>query len=360
MATAGRLALASRIGCRTAQIDLAGEVGPAAARTLREAFHGDAARAVLLEAVAREVVAVAADAGVSCALLKFCALRARGVGEVGSRAAGDVDVLVPEEEGRRFCQALIASGCRQKRGWPGNHQFAPLWHPSGVMIEVHRAVPGIRVGGRRRAASFGDLRAAGLLQPEPSAGVSLFLPTHRFLLAHAVIHGLAQHGLAPHSYPPLRMVSDLHDLETAGGTWSDLDDGRPPFVTEVVSRRELAAAAELCRDMRAGQAAQLLRAGATSDAARLLRHMLAGSLNEPYAAYLKARSALRAPIGDSQAGFVARRLVRVIVNTPAAIEKRHGKPRSPLEYAWRLVTRPFELAWELVQHVGRALSFRRR
>ncbi len=362
VAMATRLSVASRIGCRAAQIDLSPEVGSKAARALREAFHADAARAVLLQAVAREVLAVVAGFGVRCALLKFCALRARGVLELGSRAAGDVDVLVPEKDGRRLCAALVAAGCRQERGWAGNHQFSPLWHPSGVMIEVHRAVPGVGLGGRRRAASFDDLRRVGLLQPEPVLGPTTFLPTRRFLVAHAVIHGLAQHGLAPQSYPLLRMVADVHDLGVADEEWSALDNGDPRIFAGVVSQRELAAAWMVCQDLREGRAPALLGGvePSASAAARLLRHMLAGRLNERYAAYLNARGVLRAPVGENQVGFLARRVARVLVNTPLAIEKRHGRPRSGWEWTWRVLTRPFELAAELARHLSRLLGFRAR
>lgn len=349
VAVASKLSVASRIGCRAALLDLSPEVGSEAAMVLREAFHSDAARAVLLQAVAHEVLVVAAGLGVPCASLKFCALRARGVIELGSRAAGDVDVLVPEKDGRRLCRALVAAGCRQERGWAGNHQFSPLWHPSGVMVEVHRAVPGIRVGGRRHAASFADLCRVGLLRPEPALGASAFLPTQRFLVAHAVIHGVAQHGLAPQSYPLLRMVADVHDLGMTAGGWANVENGSPPLFAGAVSRRELAAAGAVCQHLRDGRAAALFDPDAASDAARLLRHMLAGSLDERYAAYLAARSALRAPIGESQASFVARRLVRLIVNTPLAIEKRHGRPTSVWGWVWRIVTRPLELSAEAMR-----------
>ena len=353
LAVARKLSVASRIGCRAAKCDLSPEVGSEAARALREAFHADAARALLLQAVAREVVGAAAELGVPCALLKFCALRARGVIELGSRAAGDVDVLVPEVDGRRLCAALVAAGCRQERGWAGNHQFSPLWHPGGVMIEVHRTVPGVGIAGRGRAASFDDLERAGLLQPEPALGATTFVPNRRFLIAHAVIHGLAQHGLFPHSYPLLRMVADLHDLGVSDEEWAALADGSPPILAGVVSPRELAAAEEVCRHLRSGQAAALFDRDAPPGAARLFRHILAGSLDERYAAYLRARSVLQAPVGESQLGFLARRFVRVLVNTPLAIEKRHGRPRSVWGWAWRILTRPFELSAAAVQALAR-------
>ena len=356
LAVARKLSVASRLGCRAAKRDLSPEVGAEAARALREAFHADAARALLLQAVTREVLAAAAGLGVPCALLKFCALRARGVIELGSRAASDVDVLVPEKDGRRLCRALVAAGCRQERGWAGNHQFSPLWHPSGVMIEVHRAVPGVRVGDRRCAASFEDLYRVGLLQPEPEVGATAFVPTRRFLIAHAVIHGLAQHGMAPHSYPLLRMVADMHDLGVSDEEWAALDNGSPPLLAGVLSRRELAAAGEVCRQLHGGRAAALIDGDAPPDATRLIRHILAGSLDERYAAYLRARSLLRAPVGESQLGFVVRRFVRVLVNTPRAIEKRYGRPRSAWGWIWRILARPFKLSAEAVRAVSRVLA----
>lgn len=361
-ALAWRLSVASRIGCRIAPPCLEAEIGGDGAAALRDAFHGDAAQAVVLLAVAREVAERAGQLGIPCVLLKFCALQLDGVLTLGSRSAGDVDILVPERAGREFCAALVAAGYRQDRGWAGDHQFSPLHHPGGPVVEVHRAVPGVLPGLTRRAATLDDLLSGGMLRAAPEVAPTTLLPVREFLVLHALVHGLAQHGMAPYTYPPLRVIADLNDLGVGPDEWRALANGSAPLLGRVLSPAELEAASGVSGHLQAGSARELLAGQVLREtlAARLLRHMLAGAVDGSYVGYLRARNALRARAGESQVWFITRKIARVIVTTPLAIEKRHGIPRSRWELAWRVLTRPFELLWELRRQVGRVLSFRPR
>ena len=164
-----------------------------------------------------------------------------------------------------------------------------------MSVELHTGLPRIRLG-RVDHPDPTELQAAGLCQPLPELSPTALVPTRRVLVAHAVVHGVAQHGLCPHLYPFARMLCDLSDLELTAETLPRAD--WHPLVAHQVSQRE----ADGCVDL----IARLARCDRTnpladprSPAGVLLRHLLAGTC-EDYRKAIDARSVL-------QRGFATRR-----------------------------------------------------
>jgi hypothetical protein len=105
---------------------------------------------------------------------------------------------------------LAAGGFSPSAVHDTRHHLRPLEHPLAGSVEVHVAIPGVRVG-RDRSSVVEDLHRAGLVEPMPGFA-GLLVPTTAILAAHAIAHGIGQHGMSPHAYPLLRMVGDLLDL----------------------------------------------------------------------------------------------------------------------------------------------------
>jgi len=354
VATAITHDLAVRIAARTPFERLRGEVGEAAAKTLvthQLAVEGWGERVL---AVAGEVRRWLEEAGVPVVLLKFAALRCAGHVPAGGRAASDLDVLVPATCAATARRALLASGCREERLLRVPHHLFPFLTPRGVPVEVHTRLPGVALPGAADA-TFEALEGAGLLTREGGAEGWL-LPARELLVAHCLVHGLVQHGTAPLSYPPMRMVADLVDL----GVGTPGDQALMSAVASLVGGRlppeALAAVGELCRVLRAGTAAHLL-AGADDGAARLLRHALAGPVDRRYQQALRWRAILGVAGEPRTVGGWLRELGQALWLTPGQVEVMHGPQRSAWGVAfWRLV-RPLELllrlpryAWGAVRH----------
>ena len=71
----------------------------------------------------------------------------------GSRNMGDIDVLASEDGARRLQEALVEAGCAAFKGRESEHQLQYLNHRSGLGIEVHKIIPGLRIGGGSSATA---------------------------------------------------------------------------------------------------------------------------------------------------------------------------------------------------------------
>src|SRR5206468_11377282 len=107
--------------------------------------------------------------------------------------------------------ALLRSGSVEADLPAHEHQLRPLVHASGCLVEVHTVLLGVRLT-RGASATLDALEAGGLLAAAPSLPQAARIPLPEVMIAHALAHGIAQHGLAPHKYPLMRMVADLVDL----------------------------------------------------------------------------------------------------------------------------------------------------
>ncbi|MEO6325459.1 MAG: nucleotidyltransferase family protein [Thermoanaerobaculia bacterium] len=343
------LDLAARIAARTSRLALDAELGSESAERFRASRMATAAQSLALAIAARSVEVVAKSLAIPVAFLKFVALERSGLVAASSRAASDVDVLVPAKDAGRLQRELIRNGFTLS-GSPGyEHQLPALISRDGAPIELHTMVLGVRLDGRR-SASFESLARADLLLPASASGGSV--PKPEVLLAHALVHGLAQHGAAPWAYPTLRVLSDVIDLGSASVTNGDGDDLARvlPWISRDVSRADLASITELRDRCLTG----------TYEDHELVRHAVAGISDEAYRRRLKVLGAGSSPSDGGLVVRAARSLVGAILLTRKQIDEVYGPPRSRWGYAARRIARPFDLAGRLVRYGLAAAAARLR
>lgn len=321
-----RLALLPRIVLRTPFATLRAELGAEQARAA-------AAEQAAAEARGRQILDLAALVGEirPVVALKFAALAVAGVLDPGGRHASDLDVLVAEADAEALAAALEAAGFRRS-SIPGfEHHGSPLVHPRRGMVEIHTAIPGVRVG--ERFARLADLDAAALLGPTPLGGVRVPLPP--VLAAHALVHGFVQHADAPWAYPPLQSVADLVDLGAAA-----LAASRPLTRRDLPSRARAAA-----EDLVAAFAAGVLPR--RRPAAALLARLLAGALAE--GGRRVPGLSLRRPLSERTWALAhAARLRRALFPSAAELRVLYG-PASGLGAARQRALRPVDVAWRALR-----------
>ncbi len=131
------------------------------------------------------------------------------------------------------------------------------------------------------------------------------------------------------------------------------------WVVHSVSAREIAALRELASALAAGRPASGIAAG-DSDPALLLRHFLAGLLDEDYRRTLKVRRELQVPAGAGRVGAYLDSASRAVVLSKARIDAIDGPPGSRLGYfGWR-IWRPIDLLGRLAASGWVALRLRAR
>lgn len=336
--TAAALGLGARIGARARRAPelvalpaVKGELARASAAAAVEQLRGREA--------AGEIAAAAAEEGIPCCFLKGVALEASGVLLPGGRPLGDVDVLAAEESAPRLADALARRGFRPGAGEPYPHHLAPLHHPRLGLVEVHRHLPGVSLPGERRFATFADLAAAGLLRPWRELAGKAWVPAPPALAAHALAHALAQHGFRPFAYPQLRLLADLVDLGVAGDRGAELLGAALPLVARWVPAAEVQAAADACRLLASGQ----VRLEGDELAALLLRHMLAGALDERYREALKLQDLAQPLHAGGRLGGWWSAARQAVALSPAQVDRIYGKQRGPWGYLARLLFRPLDL-----------------
>jgi hypothetical protein len=354
---ATRLDVAARIASRTPRSELAEMIGEWAAGELDRSQRMAAGTVLQCEAASAAVAEVAAQLGQELVVLKGLALHLAGRVVLGSRFIGDVDVLSPDPE--ELQTALRERGLTESRLGSAEHQLPVLTDSSGTVIEVHRMVRGLRLESAARSAGCRDLLGAGLCEPAPSLPTGCFIPVEDVLLAHVLVHGVGQHGLEPRSYPPLRMLADLHDLGFGRQRSGDLLAGRFRWIADDVSREEAAALAALVDRLGTGDDPQdVISAG--DGPAIMLRHLLAGVLDEDYRGSLKLARMTDLLPGDGRFRTAARTWWRTLWLSDAQVEALYGPPRSRwAAIGWRL-WRPFDLLMRVVRAVRAGRSVRGR
>ncbi|HEY7516643.1 MAG TPA: nucleotidyltransferase family protein, partial [Vicinamibacteria bacterium] len=289
-ALARTLDLAPRIATRQERERLVLEVGAEGARALASARGVAAVAADDLLGAALDVRDAARDLGapVPIVLLKGVALTATGVAVPGSRWLGDVDILCPAWALESLAAALRERGYARVEGVPTcDHQLAPLRGRSGRVVELHRFLPGVRLRGAPGFATAEELAERDLLRSPTGALHGCWVPSRDVLGAHALVHGIAQHGLSPRSYPLMRMLADLVDLGWGAPGHGEAAAAAADLTARHVSRDEREAVLDLCRRLRAGEALPDRLTRRAGPAHRLLGHVLAGSLDPSYSDSLK-------------------------------------------------------------------------
>jgi len=329
LALARSFEVSARIAARQGRERLAAELGAEATEGFTRDRRAAAAVGMRLMEEVRRVAAVAAELGVPLVLLKFAALEGTGRLAAGSRGACDVDLLAPGERVRELWDALVAAGWRSSGLPEAEHQLPALVRPEGGAVEVHRHLPGVRLEGGA-AADFRTLERLGMLRPLPDLPGRCAAPPPEVLAAHALVHGLGQHGYWPDSYPLLKMVADLIDLDALG-------DPALSWVAKDVP--EAAAARRLVHRLAAGEDP----AGWSGEEEVLLRHILAGRLDPAYEQALRLGLFQPQPSERSRPAQLARTLLGAVFLSDAQIAAIYGKPRSRLGYLGRRLARPSEV-----------------
>jgi len=365
LVAARRFEVSSRIVSRQGRDRLAGELEPAVAAGFQRDHAAAAAVGLRFLALAAEVAETAAPLGLPLVLLKFAALEKAGFAALGARSACDLDILAPEERAAELQHALLALGWRLS-GMPAmEHQLPPIEHPNGGVVEVHRVILGVRLDGAE-SATVESLERHDLLRPFPDLPGRCAAPAVEVLAAHALVHGLGQHGWWPASYSLLKTIADLIDLgfHAAGST---LATRAAALVERDVTAAEIAAARDLCAALSEGiegiAGTGLLVSGAdpssgSSGASTLLRHILAGRLDAEYAASLRLGFFRPQPSDRRPVVRFARSVLGAVFLTRAQIDAIYGPPRHPLGYLGRRLARPFDLLRRLGRYSARTVRLR--
>ena len=344
LAAARRFEVSPRVAARQGRARLAEELGAETATGFQRDLTAAAAQGLRLEALLREIAAVAAEREIPLVLLKFAALSAAGTVAPGARTACDLDLLVPPRRAGELQEALCARGFRSSGLPDSEHQLPALLHPAGGMVEVHRLMLGVRPDGGA-SATVAALEQAGLLAPAPDLP-GCFLPAREAQMAHVLVHGIGQHGFWPDSYPLLRMLADLIDL---GFHEEEAPAQRAArLVARDVAAEEAEAVKDLCRALAAG--GDLIE----RQAAVLLRHILAGRLDADYAASLRLSLFREQPSDRLPVVRMLRTALSAVFLSRAQIDAIYGPPRHRLGYLGRRLARPFDLLRKLWSYSSRA------
>jgi len=342
---ARNLGLATRIVGRLGPTALQAQLGEEGGRALMHEYAVALGQAPALARAAKAVAEAAAEIDAPLVLLKRAALVALSLVDDAQREGVDVDVLVAEYRVAALQARLISGGWRSGETWPADHQAAPLTDPNGTMVELHRFVPGLRVGAGQREARLMDLERAGGIVVLADWPGRVFAPTRDVLAAHALAHGLDQHGLAPASYPLSRMLADLADLEEVGfiPDWESV----ARWTGGSLSREEVLAAFELVASLRRGQEPS------SPNATALLHHVLVAASDPSYHVSLSQRALVR-QLTSGAPSDRSRLIAGVLFPTRAQLDTIYGGPRSTLGYALLRLWRPLDLSLRLVHYAWRS------
>jgi hypothetical protein len=353
-----RLDLVARIGARTPMEMLAAEIGTEVAGRFREEYSAGTALSLVVEQVCREVAEAGRDHRMPTIFLKGAALQLYGRVAPGSRTMCDVDVLVPVEGAGRLQEAMVAAGCQALDVPESEHQMQYLTHRTGLGVEVHLMIPGVRLEGDT-SVTADQLLQTGMCRSLPSLSGSCFVPDDQVTLAHLLVHGIAQHGFAPHAYPLSRLLADVQDFELDEAEWEAFLAGGSGWIQDDVSREEVGAVRGLVERLEVGEDPGVIAAGGDEPGV-LLRHLVAGVLDESYLRAMKFRSLAAKPVDVGRPRSVLKTVRNALWPARAQIDILYGRPRSELGYwGWHL-WRPFDLVGRAVRYGVAAIRHRMR
>jgi hypothetical protein len=347
-----RLGLTARIGARIPAGRLLAEVGEMAVATFTKAYADAAALDLAAAGLCRQLAILGETLRLPVIVLKGAALRESGVTPRGSRQACDVDVLTLESRLDDLHGALVSEGYRVSGMRGAEHELEALYHPSGLMVEVHRYLRGVRIS-EERIATADHLLDYGLCRGSDNDAVGLLVPEPHVLLAHLLVHGIAQHGHAPWSYPLLRLVGDVQDMGLDSDGWSGFLDRGWRWIAGDVSRREATAVWELGRRLATGEAPQSIIDG-REPAGLILSHMVEGTLDDEYQRSLRLHHLMHPVAGTSTRRTILRKVTTNVWLRRGEIDQIYGPQPNAARYLAMRLWRPVDLA---LQAVG---SFRAR
>lgn len=275
---AAALGLAPRIGTRLSTGQLTTDLGEGVARRFAAARRAAASTALRYEQLAADLSELAAEREVPLFLLKGVALLVGGHCAPGERPFGDLDCLAPEREARALFAALVERGFRPADAPPNEQHLPPLAAPGWGVVDLHFALRGVwHPSGEWWTAE--RLLEEGRARPL-AALPGTYVPDAEILAAHALVHGIDQHGLAPGRHGLLRVVGDLASLLPSDEDRARFAAVAHPWIVPSVSEAEADAVLTLTRKLTSGE----LPTGSkgTDPAERLLRHLIAAATDDDY------------------------------------------------------------------------------
>ena len=335
------LDLAARIGARNRADCLEWEAGSQVAARFVEAYHTTAASNVQLLAVAREIQALAVEHGFEVVFLKSTALLQSGITALGARNAVDIDVLVNLKHLGRLRGYLTARGYSGGSDGRKDHQLMPMYHPAGVMVEIHKSVKGLYGDGARWVRAEGLSLDSNRPSGSPSAQRRL-VPHGPFLAAHAMVHAIVQHGAHPDTYPNLRLIADLADLSQRNIL--------SPFLGEILSlacgsvrRDEAESVLALTQALIEATPRRLGELAGDAVTSWWLRHALGSISDDSYREYLRVPGIVWDEVDAPRGLVLVRKVWRALTLSRAEMEKRYGSLDNPVKRFFVRVWRPCDL-----------------
>jgi hypothetical protein len=356
---AEQIDLMARVASRVDRSQLFDELGEAAANRFSEAHRRVVANAMATVAACRQVAGIAAVRGAPVVATKGAALRLLEIGTLGARPSCDVDLMTSEDALDRLQRLLIEAGYREEAIPTAEQQLAPLHHPSGLVVELHRMLRGVRVDGRS-SATTDALMERRLLVPVEGGPDNLYVPSRDVLLSHVLVHGIAQHGSSPGSYPLFRMVADVQDFELDVHAWQRFLERSRPWIGSDVSREEASAVWRLARRLGRRDTPESILS-ADDEPSLMLRHVIAGELDPEYQRSLRIRHLAHPLVGSSRTRTLLRKIRTNLWLRRQELDNIYGRPASsPIGYAGLRLWRPIDLGLQALASLRAGWRMRHR
>lgn len=350
--------LADRIAARWPDDRLAELCGTQVAADFKAEFWETAAVEFRAETVIEKIAAAAVECKMPVLFLKGAALMLGHEALQGSRDFNDVDVLAPGDRAQELWDCLKAGGF-QDCGLPTHeHHLGMLDFSAGPAVEVHFCIRGVR-SSAGTSLTLDEAVEINLVRSLPHFQGQCWIPHRDLLLAHALVHGIAQHGLSPQGYPMLKVLADAVDMALP----QSVEDGTYrtwfPLIERDVSLREVCALAELGRRLGQGQSAAAVWQE-EGDEALFLRHCVLGNLDEKYTDSLRLRAMASVLPSRNRWGTVVHMVWHTLFPSRAVIDAYYDTPGGRWRYVVFRIRRPFVLMGRAVRYSWAAWVMRRQ
>jgi hypothetical protein len=342
--------LGGRLAARLGKARLALELGESCGATLWRAFQVGVGRVLHRRELADTVAKAADEARCGVVFLKSMALHLTGITAAGARDLADVDVLAETARRAALEDALRSAGFRTMDLRSRGESAVGFFEPSRGTIDLHPTVPGLRLAPGSSFAEFADLRQTGLLAPAPGMGGSAWVAAPPVLAAQALAHGIGHHGFDPAHYPLLRMVADLVDLGFGGEAGAATGEQIRPWLEAELSEAEVQAARELCVALSAGDPELFSGASHDRPAVKLLRHILAGSVDPRYQRVLRVHALVPGLRSDRSLAFILRAGWRHTFRPREDMELLWGPARGPMGHLHKRFVEPLQAVADAARH----------
>ena len=347
---ARNLGVAARIGASIPSAQLEAEAGSLVAGAFIEESREAATEQVKLRGLTAITARAVRAAGSEMVVLKGMALDQLGVCRLGSRLMIDLDVLVSSGRAAEVHSQLLAAGLAEADLFTPESIFGVFIHPGGVTVDVHLRVPGVDTAGTGQSSDLTSVAPYTTRAQIDGAELTVLVPTEDVLIAHLVVHGVAQHGWMPVSYPLTRTIADLIDVGFHRIDSQTRLEAIHGYIERDVSREELHAMRDLCRALAAGDDSILELEGEQSDAQKMLAHVIAGEFDLRYRDGLMLHWFM-SPLTDGPAPLTfVRRAARRLFPKRGELRMIYGPARSLWERLSQRVRRPFDVAAIFLHH----------